>query len=240
MDTVIHLAGEPIFGGLLTQTRMNRIRASRVDSTRRIVDRILEREPAVRPRTLICASAVGFYGDAGEVELSETAPSGEGFLAEVCRAWEKEAERAEEGGLRVVRVRIGVVLSRESGALALMRLPFSLGVGGRLGSGRQFFPWIHAPDLAEAILFCVDSDLSGPVNAVSPELVRNAELTRALAAVLKRPALIPVPAWVLRAALGPISGELLGSRRVIPSALIEAGFQFRQPDLCGALAAELA
>ena len=121
-----------------------------------------------------------------------------------------------------------------------MRLPFSLGVGGRLGSGRQFFPWIHAPDLAEAILFCVDSDLSGPVNAVSPELVRNAELTRALAAVLKRPALLPVPAWVLRAALGPISGELLGSRRVIPSALIEAGFQFGQPDLRGALAAELA
>jgi hypothetical protein len=240
MDTVIHLAGEPIFGGLLTQARMDRIRASRVDSTRRIVDRILERASDDRPGTLICASAVGFYGDAGEDELPETAPSGEGFLAEVCRAWEKEAVRAEEGGLRVVRVRIGVVLSRESGALALMRLPFSLGVGGRLGSGRQFFPWIHVSDLAEAILFCVDSELSGAINAVAPELVRNADLTRALAAVLKRPALLPVPAWALRAALGPISGELLGSRRVIPSALIEAGFQFGQPDLRGALAAELA
>ena len=198
VDTVIHLAGEPIFGGPLTRARMSRIRASRVDSTRGIVARLLEAEARDRPRTLVCASAVGFYGDAGEKELPETAPSGEGFLAEVCRAWEHEAVRAEEGGVRVIRLRIGVVLSRESGALALMRWPFALGVGGRLGSGRQFFPWIHAPDLAEVISFCVDSELSGPVNAVAPELVRNADLTRELAqAGDPRANQVRAPAYIL-------------------------------------------
>jgi uncharacterized protein (TIGR01777 family) len=238
VDTVIHLAGEPIFGGLPTASRMERVRASRIDSTRRLVDRMLDRPKVDRPSTFVCASAVGFYGDCGDAVLTEDAPNGEGLLAEICRDWESEAVRAEAGGIRVVRLRIAVVLSADGGALALMKTPFKLGIGGKLGRGRQFFPWIHLDDLVRVIFWCLDEPIEGPVNAVAPEAVRNSEFTRSLASVLSRPAILPVPGWAIRLALGPISGELLGSRRVDPDRLVKSGFVFDRPTLRSALAHE--
>jgi len=237
---VVHLSGEPIFGGLPTRARRRRIRSSRVDSTRKIVERIGQLEPEARPATLVCASAVGYYGDRGEVELDEEAGLGEGFLAEVCRDWEAAAAAAEDHGLRVVRVRIGVVLSGAGGALPLIRLPFSLGLGGRLGDGRQFFPWLHLDDLVAIFLWALgEASVSGSVNAVAPETVRNETLTRELGRVLGRPTRLPVPGFVLRAVLGELAGELLGSRRVVPRRLQAAGFRFRFPTLAAALEAEL-
>ncbi len=237
---VVHLSGEPIFGGLLTRARRDRIRSSRVDSTRKIVERIGQLEVEARPTTLVCASAVGYYGDRGEVELDEDAALGEGFLAEVCRDWEAAAVGAEAHGVRVVRIRIGVVLSRAGGALPLIRLPFSLGLGGRLGDGRQFFPWIHLDDLVAVFLWALeDSSVSGSVNAVAPEAVRNETLTRELGRVLGRPTLLPVPGFALRAVMGELAGELLGSRRVVPKRLEAGGFRFRFPTLAAALEAEL-
>ena len=236
VDAVVHLAGEPVFGGLPTKARLARIRESRVASTRRIVERMAALDPAARPKTFVCASAVGYYGDRGEERLDEGSAPGEGFLAEVCREWEREARGAEALGVRVVSLRIGVVLAREGGALALMRIPFSLGLGGKLGDGRQFFPWIHLEDLVEATLFVLEREtLRGAVNAVAPTPVRNLELTETLARVLRRPSVLPVPGFALRAALGSTAGELLGSRQVVPAKLVEAGFQFAHPTLEGAL-----
>ena len=240
VSAVIHLAGEPVFGGLPTAARLARVRASRIDSTRSLVNRILERPSGDRPAVLVCASAVGIYGDRGDEELSEAASPGDGFLAEVCRDWEAEAARAREAGVRVVQMRIGVVLSASGGALGLMKVPFGFGLGGRLGGGQQFFPWIHLDDLVRAILFCLDERIEGAVNAVAPEAVRNTDLTKALAKVLGRPAFLPVPAFALRTVLGKISGELLGSRKVVPAKLQESGFTFDFPDLTAALAEELA
>jgi uncharacterized protein (TIGR01777 family) len=239
VDTVIHLAGEPIFGGLPTVARMARVRASRIDSTRKLVDRLLARAAGDRPVTLICASAVGIYGDRGEELLAEAASAGAGFLAELCRDWELEAERAREAGVRVVSLRIGVVLSSAGGALGLMKIPFRLGLGGRLGGGQQFFPWIQLDDLVRAILFCIDGSIEGPVNAVAPEAIRNRDLTKALGRVLRRPTILPVPEFVLRLILGEIADELLGSRRVVPEKLQRSGFVFDFPDLQSALRQEL-
>lgn len=240
VDAVVHLAGEPLFGGLPTKTRLARMRESRVASTKRIVERIAALSERARPRTLVCASAVGIYGDRGDEELDEDSAPGSGYLADLCRDWEAEASRAEALGVRVVRVRIGVVLAREGGALSLMRIPFSLGLGGRLGTGRQYFPWIHIDDLVAVILFSLErSELRGAVNAVAPSAVRNLELTETLARVLGRPAAIPVPGFALRVALGPLAGELLGSRHVVPRTLVEVGFAFRYATLEEALGAEL-
>lgn len=232
---IIHLSGEPLFGGFPTAARMQRARKSRVDSTRSIVDHIGTLPLALRPRVFVCASAVGYYGDRGEERLDEDAEPGVGFLSELCQAWEAEALRAEAFDVRVVRVRIGVVLAESGGALGMMRIPFSLGLGGRLGSGRQFFPWIHLDDLVETILWSLSHEISGPVNGVAPEAVRNIDLTKALGHVLNRPAVIPVPAFAVKAALGPLADELLGSKRVVPERLIEAGYPFRYPTLISAL-----
>ena len=238
-QAVVHLSGEPIFGGLLTAERRTRIRDSRVESTRRLVARLGELDAEARPRTLICASAVGYYGDRGEQLLREEASPGEGFLAEVCREWEAAAIEAEAHGVRVVSLRIGVVLSKEGGALALMKIPFSLGVGGRLGDGRQYFPWIHVDDLVATILWALDAPVRGAVNAVAPEAVRNSELTSALGDVLKRPTILPVPGFALRLLMGELAEELLGSRHVVPGRLQAADFAFRYPKLRGALEVEL-
>jgi len=240
LDAVVHLAGEPLFGGLPTKARLARVRESRIASTRRIVERLAALPAGGRPRVLVSASAVGIYGDRGEERLDEASAPGTGFLAELCRDWEAEASRAESLGVRVVRLRIGVVLAREGGALALMRIPFSLGLGGRLGHGAQHFPWIHADDLVESIRFALARDeLAGAVNAVAPAPVRNVELTRTLARVLGRKAFVPVPAFALRAAMGPLAVELLGGRQVVPKRLLEAGFRFRHADLETALRSEL-
>jgi uncharacterized protein (TIGR01777 family) len=235
---VVHLAGEPLFGGRLGAARRRRVRASRVDSARAIaagIDALPSRE---RPAVLVCASAVGYYGSRGDEPLPESAAPGEGFLARLCADWEAAAAGCS---VRSVRLRIAVVLAREGGALPLMALPFRLGLGGRIGDGRQWFPWIHADDLVEVIRRAlVDDSLAGALNAAAPGTLRNAELARALARLLHRPALLPVPALALRALLGELSQELLGSRRVVPRRLLDAGFAFAHPGIESALAAELA
>ncbi len=239
VDTVVHLAGEPIFGGLPSRGRLERIRSSRIESTLKLVERIRERPEADRPKTLICASAVGIYADSGDTPLDEDGEKGTEFLSRVCIDWESAAQGAVDLGVRVVRVRIGVVLAVSGGALGLMRLPFSLGFGGRLGSGRQYFPWIHIDDLVRIFEAAIDEPIEGAFNAVAPEAVTNADLTRELGEVLNRPAVIPVPAFAIRLALGEIAGELLDSKRVVPARLQERGFTFEQPTLRGALATEL-
>ncbi|NNL84552.1 MAG: TIGR01777 family protein [Myxococcales bacterium] len=237
---VVHLAGKPIFGGLPTAAQRREIFDSRVESTRGIVDAMAALPEAQRPEFFLCASAVGYYRDGGDDPLSEEAPPGDDFTSELCCAWEQEALRAEALGIRTVRLRIGVVLAGEGGALATMRIPFMLGLGGPLGSGEQWFPWIHIDDLCAVIRNAVeDPRYRGAINAVAPNPVRNAELTRALAGELHRPAFLRVPAFALRALLGPLAGELLGSRRVVPTRLSELDFAHAYPTLEGALAAEL-
>lgn len=239
-DSVVHLAGEPLFGGVPTAAKRERIRESRVASTAALAEALADLPASERPRVLVCASAVGYYGDGGETPLEEDAPPGEGFVPSLCRDWEREAVRAEASGLRVVRLRIAVVLAREGGALPLMALPFRLGLGGPLGDGRQWFPWIHAADLARLVLCALEDEaLAGPVNAAAPEVVRNATLARTLARVLRRPALLRVPAFALRKGLGDLAGELLESRRVRPARAQAAGFSFEHGTLEEALRAEL-
>ena len=239
-DAVVHLAGEPIFGGRLTASRRSRIRASRVDTTRTLVRATSALREADRPEVLVCASAVGIYGDRGEEALGEDAAPGRGFLAELCCDWEKEARAGEAHGVRAVPLRIGVVLARDGGALRPLARSFRLGLGGRLGSGRQWFPWIQVDDLVELIRAAVrDPGYRGPLNAVSPHPVRNRELAHCLARQLRRPALLPVPALALRAVLGELAEELLASRRVVPRSALDRGFSFRHESLESALAAEL-
>ena len=238
-DAVVHLAGEPIFGGLPTRARRDRIRTSRIDSTQSLVQRIAELPSSGRPRTLVCASAVGFYGDRGEEELTEDAAPGAGFLADLCVAWEEAARRAEQLGLRVARLRFGVVLSRAGGALPVLTRAFRLGLGGRIGSGQQWFSWVHLDDaVALGLRALEDARLGGPLNVVSPEPVRNADFTRAVARALRRPALLPAPAFAVRLALRELSAELLGSRRVLPARAQELGHHFGHPNLPSALTAK--
>ncbi len=236
VGALVHLAGEPVFGGPLTDARKRRIHASRIDSTEALVASLAALAESDRPECFVCASAVGFYGSRGDAELDETAAPGEGFLAGVCVAWERAALAAAVLGIRVVCLRIGIVLARDGGALPRMALPFRWGFGGRLGDGRQWFPWIHLEDVVALVSAALgDPRWSGPVNAVAPGVVTNAEFTRALGNALGRPTLLPVPAVALRIALGELSGELLGSRRVVPRAAQQRGFRFAYPDLEPAL-----
>jgi len=238
-DAVVHLAGEPIFGGVPTARRKHRMRSSRVDSTRALVSQLEAAPASARPRTLVCASAVGFYGDRGDEWLDESSPPGAGFLAEVCRDWEREARRAEELGIAVVRLRFGIILSRQGGALSLLRRVFGANLGGRLGSGRQWVPWVHLDDAVGALQLALDGGLAGVANVVSPTPVTNRDLTRALAGQLHRAGFWAVPAFAMRAALGELADELLGSRRVRPAALEQAGYRFAFSELQRALAREL-
>jgi len=229
-DAIIHLAGESIFG-LWTPTKKRRIVASRVEGTRRIVEAIA-RVPA-KPEVLVSGSAIGFYGDSGERELTEQSPAGAGFLAETVLAWEGEAARVE--GVRTVFIRSGIVLGRGGGALRVMAPVFRAGLGGRLGSGRQWMPWIHLEDEVRLLLFTVENlDVRGPLNATAPWPVRNDEFTRTLAATLRRPAFLRVPAFALRV-LGEFSHELLDSKRVLPAAALDHGYGFRFSELAPAL-----
>ncbi len=237
---VVHLAGEPVFGGPPSAARRRRIRASRIDSTRSIVSRLHALPRAERPAVLVCASAVGYYGSRGEAVLDESAEPGSGFLAEVCVAWEAAAATAADCGVRNVSLRIGIVLAREGGALPAMALPFRFGLGGRMGDGRQWIPWIHVDDLVRLVQACLANDACrGPFNAVAPEPVTNAQLTRTLARRLHRPALLPVPAFALRLALGDLAVELLGSRRAVPRRALDAGFAFDYTAIDAALRAEI-
>lgn len=237
---VIHLAGEPVFGGLPTAARRRRIVASRVESTRSLVDALAGLPEPERPAVLVCASAIGYYGDRGDEELREDAAPGEGFLADLCRAWEEQAARVEGLGMRRISLRFGVVLSRAGGALAQMAPIFRAGLGGRLGTGDQWFSWIHIEDAIGLILRGLEDDrLSGAINASAPEPVRNRDYTHQLGAALGRPARLVVPAFAVRAALGPLAGELLGSTRVVPEVAESAGYPWRHPGLISALSQEV-
>jgi uncharacterized protein (TIGR01777 family) len=233
-QAVVHLAGEPIFGRRWNAAVKQEILESRVRSTRALVDAMAA--SAQRPEVFVCASAVGWYGDRGDEVLDERATPGSTFLAEVCKAWEAEARRAEDLGVRVVRLRSGVVLGPGGGALAKMLLPFKLGLGGPIGAGRQWFPWIHARDIAELYVRAVDDPkLAGAVNGVAPEPVTNRDFARALGRALHRPAVLPTPAFALRLALGEVTDVLLESQRCVPRAAQAAGFAFRFPSLDAAL-----
>lgn len=235
IDAVVHLAGENVASGRWTHARKSRIRDSRVRGTRSLAGTLAGLDS--RPKVLVSSSAVGYYGDRGDRQLDESSDAGTGFLADVCRDWEAATEEASRAGIRVVLLRTGVVLSAAGGALARMLPPFRWGVGGRLGDGRQFVSWIALDDLIGAIHFALTrEELSGPVNATAPSPVSNERLTRTLAGLLRRPAVFPVPGWVLRAALGEMAEEmLLASTRVLPRRLESAGFVFRHPELEGAL-----
>jgi hypothetical protein len=240
LDAVVHLAGEPVFGGLLTAARRARIRDSRIQSTTGLVEAIGRLEPQARPRTLVCASAVGYYGSRGDDVLDESAAPGSGFLASVCVDWEQAAAAAAPLGVRTVSLRIGIVLAREGGALPMMAAPFRVGLGGPLGDGKQWVPWIHVDDLVALVLRVLeDASIAGPVNAVAPDPVRNDVLTHAIAHQLHRPAFVRAPAFALKLALGDLSGELLGSRRCVPAKLEGLGFTFTHATLESALEAEL-
>jgi hypothetical protein len=237
---VVHLAGEPVFGGPVTAARKARILSSRVDSTRSIVAAMQALPADERPDTLVCASGVGYYGDRGDDPLDEASAPGGGFLADVCRQWEAAAQAAQEFGVRTVSLRIGIVLSRAGGALPMMAMPFRMGAGGRMGDGNQWVPWIHIDDLVGLLIAALeDPEMRGAVNAVAPNPVRNRELTSAMAQTLRRPALLPVPAFVLKLALGELSGELLGSRLCTPKVALDHGFEFTHTEIETALEAEL-
>ncbi len=235
LDAVVHLAGENIASGRWTAKRKRRIRDSRVNGTALLSKALAECEAP--PKTLVSASATGFYGDRGDEVVDESSSAGEGFLTDVCREWEDAAAPARERGIRVVQPRIGVVLSPQGGALKKMLLPFRLGAGGRIGSGRQHMSWIALDDLVYAIHHMIqDESLEGPVNAVTPNPVTNAEFTKTLGRVLRRPTIFPMPAFAAKLAFGELAEALLLSgHRVQPTRLTNAGFAFRFPDLEGAL-----
>ncbi len=238
-DAVVHLAGENIAGRRWSKAQKERIRESRVRGTRALAEAVagMETPPAV----FVCASAVGCYGDRRDEVLHEDSQVGAGFLADVCREWEQAARVAVERGVRVVWLRFGVILSPRGGALRRMLLPFRLGMGGRLGSGRQFMSWVSIEDAIGAVHHAlVDPAVRGAVNVVAPEAVTNREFTRTLGRVLKRPTLLPAPAPALRLALGEMSDALLlSSARVEPRVLLRTGYVFREPRLEGALRALL-
>jgi uncharacterized protein (TIGR01777 family) len=226
VDTIFHLAGEPVAEGRWNAAKKQRLRDSRVFPTRNLIDAV--GALGLRPKTLVCASAVGYYGDRGEELLDETSPAGSGFLADVCKSWEQEAARGRDVGMRVVSVRIGVVLGKNGGALKKMLTPFKLGVGGVLGNGKQWMPWIHLDDLVNLLLFAADhTELEGPINGVAPEPATNREFTKTLAATLHRPAIFPVPEFAVRLAFGEVADVLLASQRVIPKMAQERGFEYR-------------
>lgn len=235
VDVVIHLAGENLAAGRWTAERREAIKSSRVQGTRTLVDALDKMKH--RPFAMVSASAVGFYGSFGDEWLDEDSGAGRGFLAEVCDEWEHEAERANELGIRTTLLRTGMVLTPAGGALARMAPVFRCGLGGRLGGGRQWLSWISIDDLLGVIYHAIlDQRCVGPMNAVSPEPVSNADFSRVLARVLARPAMLPVPAWALRTAFGAMADEaLLASARVRPQRLLASGFVFRHPRLEPAL-----
>lgn len=230
IDTVFHLAGEPVYKGRWNSAKKKRILESRVEGTRSIV-RALEKL-AQPPKALICSSAIGYYGSRGDERLTESSAAGNDFLAKVCIAWEEEARKAEKFGVRIIFLRIGVVLGRDGGALEKMLTPFKIGLGGRLGNGRQYMSWIHIDDLVGIMLYAASNEsMQGPFNAVSPQPVTNREFTSALAEALHRPAFLPVPGLVLRIALGEFADILLGSQKAIPEKVIQSGYTYLFPRL---------
>ena len=234
-DAAVHLAGEPIASGRWDDEKKRRIRESRVEGTHLLAETLAGLNE--KPRALVSASATGFYGDRGEEVLREESASGEGFLSEVCREWEKATLAASQAGIRVVHLRIGFVLSADGGGLPRMLTPFKLGVGGRVGGGQQYVSWITLDDLVRIIRRALeDEHLRGPVNAVAPNAVTNEEFTKALGRVLGRPTFLTMPAFAARLAFGEMADAiLLASTRVEPARLQEAGYQFSHPEIEEAL-----
>lgn len=235
LDAVVHLAGENIAARRWTPAQKVRIRDSRVQGTRLLAQSLARLQQP--PKVMVCASAIGFYGDRGEEILTEGSAPGSGFLTDTCLAWEAAAQPANEKDIRVVNLRLGVVLSPGGGALAKMLLPFRLGVGGKIGSGRQYMSWIEIDDVVGVIHYALTTDeLRGPVNAVAPNPVTNLEFTKTLGRVLSRPTIFPMPVFAARLAFGEMADELLlASTRVKPARLQNSGYYFRHPQLEGAL-----
>ncbi|MCS7274223.1 MAG: TIGR01777 family oxidoreductase [Candidatus Bipolaricaulota bacterium] len=234
IEAIVHLAGESV-AGRWNSAKRTAIRESRVLGTRHLVDGLTQLH--ARPKVLISASAIGYYGDRDEELLTEEASPGGDFLAQVCQEWESEAARAEGLGVRVVRLRIGIVLGPDGGALQAMLPIFRVGLGGPLGSGQQWWSWIHRDDVVGAILHALENHkINGPINVTAPQPVRQREFARILGSVLKRPAFLPAPAFALRTVLGEFSQELLSSKRVIPQRLQATDYRFRFSDLDSALA----
>ena len=235
LDAVVHLAGENIAARRWTPVQKARIRDSRVQGTRLLAQSLARLQQP--PTVMVCASAIGFYGDRGEELLTEASAPGSGFLTDTCRDWEAAAQSASEKDIRVVNLRLGVVLSPGGGALAKMLLPFRLGVGGKIGSGRQYMSWIGIDDVVGAIHYALTADeLRGPINAVSPNPVTNREFTKTLGRVLSRLTIFPMPAFAARMAFGEMADELLlSSTRVKPARLQNSGYYFRHPRLEDAL-----
>lgn len=233
-DSVVHLAGESIMGRW-TDAKKARIRNSRVTGTMNLARALAK--AVDKPRVFVCASAIGYYGNRGDEVLREESAAGSGFLPEVCRQWEAATKAAFDAGIRTVNLRTGIVLSAKGGALGAMLRPFKLGLGGRIGNGRQWMSWIDLQDMATAIVHILRNDLvRGPVNMVAPRPVTNAEFTKTLAGVLSRPAIFPVPAFAAKLALGEMAEELLlGSQRVEPVKLVASGYPFRFRELKASL-----
>lgn len=233
---VVNLAGEPIDQRWTAETR-RRFHESRVGVTERVVQAIANLPPQDRPKVLVNASAVGFYGDRGDEILTEISPRGHGYLADLCADWENAARPAEALGVRTVCLRIGIVLGKNGSAFEKLRFVFKLGIGGRLGSGQQWMPWIHLADLRAAIVHAIFSDtLTGPVNATAPHPERNVDFTRHLASALHRPAIFPAPRFTLKLALGEFSSALLAGQHTLPAALTADAFEFQFPTLPAAFA----
>jgi hypothetical protein len=233
-DAVINLAGENLSGKRWSARRKEAMRESRIGTTRSIVAAIGGAKK--KPSVLLSASGVGYYGDVVEGDVTEDSPKGTGYLADLCRDWETEAMKAAASGVRVVTLRTGVVLGRNGGALKKMLLPFNLFAGGPLGTGRQWFPWIHLEDEVGIILYSlVNSGIAGPVNLAAPEPVTMAQFCKALGKAMHRPSWAPVPGFVLKVALGEMAGIVLTGQRAVPKKAIDAGYTFKNPTLAGAL-----
>jgi uncharacterized protein (TIGR01777 family) len=230
-DAVVHLAGESIAAGRWTEKQKQKIRDSRVQGTRILCQALADLERP--PQSLVVASAIGYYGDRDDEVLDESSSPGTGFLSDVCQQWEAACESARRQGIRTVNTRFGVVLSGDGGALKKMLLPFKLGVGGRIGAGRQWMSWVDLDDVVGAIEHCLNNAaINGAVNVVSPNAVTNAEFTKSLGRVLHRPTIFPLPAPVARLVLGEMAdGLLLSSAHVEPIQLKNSGYQFRYPEL---------
>lgn len=234
IDAVVNLGGASIGEGRWTPARKQVLRSSRIDSTRVLVEQL--RTQGIRPSVWVQGSGVDVYGGRGEERLDESSSTGDSFLAQLVIDWEREAQRAEELGARVVFARTSFVIDRDAPAFKKLIMPIKFGVGGPLGSGRQWFPWIHLEDEVRALAFLLTADLAGPVNLAAPETVTNAGITKVIGSVIKRPTLFPVPGFALKLLLGEMAQVLLlDSKRVVPQALAQAGFEWQHPSVASAI-----
>ena len=239
-DAIVHLAGANVGAGRWTEARKRELMASRVETTRVLIDHLATLPQ--KPKVFVAASAVGYYGDRGDELVTEESAKGAGFLADLVEAWERETSRATELGMRLVQLRFGVILAKQGGAMKRLLLPFKLGAGGRIASGKQYMALVSLEDAVGAIAFALDEEVSGVFNVVTPQTATNAQFTKALASAVHRPAIVPIPAFGMKLLLGAQQAEemLIGGQRVSSSRLEASGFKFKHPDVDSAVAAALA